>query len=271
MDFSASFDIDFSNWLMALIGIAVIGFFVRQPKRGLTEQLKRNNEAAAQAGMQYAAPQVDQHATEINEATHRFTGSTEDISWTVEALALDDQDIGLSASHIGNHQCYTRWRTDVLGTSGGTLIAMHLPKGNGNKATGTPSSGFLAKITENLGAHALTLFVRTAFGATRSRSISRVAPEHHLQDGDTRFAQHYQVFGHPLSLLQRLPPPAREWLIDAHEHKIALLWDETGIVLTWPTSRVRPEQVTAVADYGVRLVGLMRGEMLSEPNAASQL
>ena len=261
MDFNFSFNIDLGNWFFVLTGVGLAVLFFRRSRRRLREQLARNAERAAQSGMGYAPPEPDQASTEINEATHRFTGQDGDIAWTVEALALDDQEVGVRSSGIGNHQCYTRWSTDILPTGGGVLIAMHLPDDQPKGVT--PGTGWLGKLTNTLGGMALHLFVRTAFGATRSRALS-ITPEQWLQDDDEHFAMGYRVFGQPPGLMARLTPAARQWLLHAYEHKLALLWDERGIVLTWPTPRVKPEQVAACAEFGVAFVRLMRGETLPD-------
>ena len=261
MDFNFSFNLDLGNGFFVLIGVAIAVFFFLRNRRGLADQVAKNAERAAQVGMGYAPPEPGQAGTEINEATHRFTGQDGDIAWTVEALALDDQDIGGRSSGIGNHQCYTRWSSAALPTGGGALIAMHVPD---NQPAGvTPGSGWLGKLTHTLGGMALNLFVRTAFGATRSRSLS-ITPDQWLKDDDEHFAMGYRVFGQPNALMARLTPAARQWLLHAYDHKIAVLWDEKGIVLTWPTPRVKPEQVAACAEFGVAFVRLMRGEHLPD-------
>ena len=261
MEFNFSFNFDFGNWFFVLIGITIAVVLFRRKRRGVAEQIAQNAARAAQSGMGYAPPEPDSAGTEINEATHRFTGSDGDIDWIVEALALDDQDLGRSASQIGNHQCYTRWSSRVLPTGGGALIAMHLPEGS--KTDVTPGTGWLGKLTNSIGGVALKLFVRTAFGATRSQSLS-ITPEQWLRDDDEHFAMGYRVFGQPPALLARLTPAARQWLLHAYDHKIALLWDEKGLVLTWPTPRVKPEQVAACAEFGVAFVRLMRGEAVQD-------
>ena len=260
MDFNFSFNFDFGNWFFLLVGITIAVVVFRGSRRKLAAQIAKNTERAAHSGMGYAPPERDVAGTEINEATHRFTGSDGDIEWTVEALVLDDQEIGQSGSGVG-HQCYTRWSSAALPTGGGALIAMHLPQGS--KTEISPGSGWLAKLTNSIGGVALKLFVRTAFGATRSQSLS-ITPEQWLQDNDEHFAMGYRVFGQPPSLMARLTPAARQWLLYAYDHKIALLWDEKGIVLTWPTPRVKPEQVAACAEFGVAFVRLMRGEALQD-------
>lgn len=260
MDFNFSFDVELGNLFFALIGVAIAVVLFRRSRRKIDAQIAKNTERAAQSGMGYAPPERDQVGTEINEATHRFTGSDGDIAWTVEALVLDDQEVGM-AGRSGNHQTYTRWSSAALPTGGGALIAMHLPQGS--KVEINPGSGWLAQLTNSIGGMALKLFVRMAFGATRSQSLS-ITPEQWLQDDDEHFAMGYRVFGDPASLLARLTPTARQWLLQAYDHKIALLWDEKGIVLTWPSPRVNPEQVAACAEFGVAFVRLMRGEAIQD-------
>ena len=260
MDFNFSFNVDFGNWFFVLVGITIAVIVFRRNRRALARQIAKNTERAAQAGMGYAPPERDAPGTEINEATHRFTGSDGDIAWTVEALVLDDQEIGV-AGRSGSHQTYTRWSSGALPTGGGALIAMHLPQGSQIEIK--PGTGWLAKLTDRIGGAALKLFVRMAFGATRSQSLS-ITPEQWLRDDDEHFAMGYRVFGQPPSLMARLAPAARQWLLHAYDHKIALLWDEKGVVLTWPTPRVKPEQVAACAEFGVIFVRLMRGEAVQD-------
>lgn len=267
MDFAFSWEVDVVSWLLLAAGVVAAISLIRQSRRRLAEQIARNQDAASRAGMGYTPPEADSPATEINEATHRFSGRDGHIAWTVEALALDDQEVGLSAAHSGNHQCYTRWSTSALTTGGGHLIAMHLQPGTPMNTK--PGEGWLGKLTNNLGGLALGLFVRTAFGATRSQSI-HLGPENWLQDADQAFAQRYRVFGTSANLLAKITPAARTALLGAHDQRVVMLWTEKELVLTWPTPRVKPEQVAAVAQWGVELVELMQpsdfGYMQKAPN-----
>jgi hypothetical protein len=131
---------------------------------------------------------------------------------------------------------------------------MNLPHGVQAPAVGAAQgkSGFLAAMADKAAAAALQLFARVTFGNTRSTALP-LEPHHRVPLGGDAFGAAFVAFSDRPELLQRLGPAAHERLLAERDNRVALLWDEQGLTLTWPTASIATEEVAACAEFGTTL------------------
>ena len=244
-------------WPLTLFMLAVALLVRGLNRKRRREQVERNTTNAALRGMAYAAPTGDDASASLS-GTHRFAGTTRGVKWSVETLYLTDQDTG-GYSHSSNHlQNYTRWTAPQLLTDGGALLLMNLPKGVSAPIAGSPTgkSGFLAAMADRAAAAALQVFAGVTFGNARSNALP-LSPQHRLPLGPDALGTAFVAFSDHPELLARLGPAAREHLLAERDKRIALLWDQQGLTLTWPSAHMAAEEVAICADYGTALVELL--------------
>lgn len=112
------------------------------------------------------------------------------------------------------------------------------------------------------------MYIRTNFGSSRYNSLS-ITPESHLPLSDDAFGLAFTAFGNRSSLLQRLSPSARDWLLKGCQGKAAFLWDPQGLSLTWPTAHRKPEEIASCAEFGAVLASLL-GSAVETPEAEAK-
>lgn len=242
----------FQLWPLA-IGLVVIGFLVsRSNRKRYQEQVGRNTKNASLHGMAYSAPEGEDVGGPLR-GTHRFDGTTRGVKWSLETLYLTDQDSG-GYSQTRNHiQNYTRWTAPHVVTGGGALLLMSLPKGVHAPAANSENNGFfLSAITNKASEIAFQVFIRITFGNARSNSLP-LEPKNRLALGTDTFGTAFVAFSNRPQLMERIIPSVRESLLGGLEKRVAFLWDEQGLILTWPAAHMAPEEVAACADYGTAI------------------
>jgi hypothetical protein len=135
---------------------------------------------------------------------------------------------------------------------------MNLPKGvpSAIPAASQNSTSILASIAAKAASLALQSYLLSIFGGKRIAGL-QLKPEHRIALPDGAFVQSFAVFCDNPALVERLDAPVRDWLLWAHSQHISVLWDDKGLTLTWPTPYVEPLDITACADSGAALAGLL--------------
>jgi hypothetical protein len=245
----------FQFWPLA-IGLVVLGFLVRRGNRKrYQEQVDRNTTNASLHGMAYSAPTGDDVGGQLR-GTHHFDGTTRGVKWSLETLYLTDQDTGGYSQTRNYIQNYTRWTAPHVVTGGGALLLMSLPKGVQSPAVDSDNSGFLSAIKNKAAAIAFQVFTRLTFGNARS-NVLPLEPEHRLALSTDAFGTAFVAFSNRPQLMERISPSVRESLLEGIDKRVAFLWDEQGLTLTWPTAHMSPEEVSARADYGTAIAEML--------------
>jgi hypothetical protein len=278
MEISPSLQALFGQFWPLLAGLAVIGLLARgSAQKRRAAQARHNAQEAARRGLQYAEPEApgrhpDGDAGVVDEGTHRYSGRTEGVDWVIEAHTLAQQDVIGDHHHGEGQRSFTRWTAAGASTAaagGGALLLMNL-QGSAQGAvpdTGAPGNGLMAALVDRAAGLALQTYARMAYGGARVQDLvwGRAAGQvQHLPLPAGDFATCFRAFGTRPELLQRLGPPARDWLLGAHRLEVALLWDTHGLTLRWPSARIDPDQVAACAAFGAALLSLM-----SKPESTS--
>jgi len=241
----------FQLWPL-VIGLVVVGYLViRGNRRHYKEQVERNTANAKLHGMAYSAPEGEDVGGPLR-GTHHFDGTTREVKWSLETLYLTDQDSGRFSQTRNHIQNYTRWTAPHVVTGGGALLLMSLPKGVHAPAAGSRNSGILSALANKASEIAFQMFIRITFGNARS-NILPLEPEHRLALDTDAFGTAFVAFSNRPQLMERITPSVRESLLEGLEKRVALLWDEQGLTLTWPTAHMAPEEVSACADYGTTI------------------
>ena len=241
----------------ALLVIFFAGFLIR--KRGSQQrdqQVARTTDAARQSGMNYVPPAGQELNEGVLQGTHHFSGTTRGVAWTADVTHLSaEADDGMSTRGVSSIR-YTRWNAPGAGTGGGELMLMTLPDGVRPQPAQTPSAGFFGGLAAKAAWVASQVFIRAHFGNARAAALS-LAPAHHRPLPEDAFGLAFTAFATRPELLDRLSPAARDWMLKGRDGRAAMLWDAQGLALTWPTARVKPDEVAALAEFGVVLAGLL--------------
>lgn len=251
--------------LALFVGLPALGWWMRRGQaRRLDAQRTHNATQAARLGLQYAPPGTLAPGDAGDAAAHRYTGTTDGVAWVIEASLLADQHI---VSQLARGECqrgFTRWSCAQAGTGGGYLMLMNL-QGNAGAATATtrPPRGEhglmagIARLADRAAEAALQAYARMSFGM-EGPALGALKPAHHLPLGDSTFESAFRAFSDTPALRERCGPQAREALLREHPAEVALWWNESGLMLRWPGSRLSPAQIAAHAQFGATLVHLLR-------------
>jgi hypothetical protein len=231
-----------------LIALAVIGFFFYKG-RG---KIERGNFTDP-ASFAQAEP-IDADASGL----HRSAGTTDGVAWTVEALRLASEvDDGVAVRRSTSVN-FTRWTAPHCKPEGGSLLLMHLPKGQAAPfVSEEPAEGLVAQLKAKGAAMALQLYVRQRFGSGRAAS-AQFDPARRVQLGSGDFGNGFAVWSDAEELPQRLTAPVRAWLVQHHGSGVAVLWDAQGLTLHWLTPTVTASTISARAREGAELVNLLQ-------------
>ena len=232
----------------ALIALAVIGFFFYKG-RG---RIERGNFTDPNSVAQGEPVDVDE------SGLHRSAGTTDGVAWTVEVLRLASEvDDGVSVRRATSIN-FTRWTAPHCKPERGSLLLMHLPKGQSSQFTVEEgSTGLMSQLKAQGAMLALQLYVRQRFGSARAAGV-QLEPTQRVQLGSGDFGGGYAVWSNDAELPKRLTPPAREWLAQHHDSGVAALWDAQGLTLHWLTPKVTKEAIAASAREGAELVNLLQ-------------
>jgi len=255
-----------------LIGLAialfvVIGFVAMARRKQQLARARRQIEGdAASHGMGYTAPGgAPPDVGGVAEGTHRFSGDTHGILWTLEAVQLSNRDID-SGSHSSRtvSKRYTRWTSPSCATRDGAyLLLMDLPDNVDKEkllATGTAKGGggFLASIANKVGGMLLGFFVRLYFGADQAQGTP-LDPAHRTALPPGRLAQDYIAYASDPTLAVRLlTAEIAEFIIAERPDQLSFLINTRGIAAACPTFRIEPAQVAAFAEFCANLAARIR-------------
>ena len=251
-------------WPLAAAAV-VIGYFVsRGSKQRRDVQVARDSSNARELDMGYEAPSGAGVRGLVDQGTHRFSGTTGGVPWIAEVMNLASEvDDGL-ATRGRVSLSYTRWTATQAGTVDGTLLLMTLPDGVRVPPVGANAGGFLAALASKAAWAALQVYIRGHFGNARVEGLS-LAPEQRLPLPSDDFGLTFVAFGDRPELLQRLSPPARDWLLNARDARAAFLWDAEGLTLSWRQAYMKAEEVAECAEYGAHLAGLLGTSHILRP------
>jgi hypothetical protein len=245
---------EFGQVGMLAIALLALGPLVIGPLlRGRRARQRAGIAADAQLrGMAYQAPAGDGTAGSLDEGTHLYSGTTGDISWTVETLVMAQSEAeGSGASTRIAAGSYSRWSSSVEAGQPGYLLLMNLPEPPPAEG-GTGPFQWLADRTASL---ALQFYARAHFGGARAGSLP-LSPGHRQSSGHPELDRLYAVFSDTPARLARLNPATRAWLKEHHGQRLAVLWDGAGLALGGPCPRMTPQEVNRLAGLAVDLAQL---------------
>jgi hypothetical protein len=231
-----------------LIALAVIGFFFYKG-RGKIQSGNFTDPTSFAQGEPIDADE---------SGLHRSAGTTDGVAWTVEALRLASEvDDGVTVRRSTSVN-FTRWTAPHCTPKNGSLLLMHLPKGQSSEfAVAERGEGLIAQLKAKGAALALQLYVRQRFGSTRSAGL-QFDPARRVTLGTGDFGNGYAVWSDDAELPQHLTAPVRAWLIQHHDSGVAVLWDSQGLTLHWLTPTVTATAIAARAREGAELANLLQ-------------
>ena len=253
-------------WWQSLIGpalpVIVVALFLivvlLRPFRS-RRQRQRETDAtqASRLGMTYLPPGGTGVPGPIDEGCHRFSGHTSDIDWTVETMLLADQagQTDNETAHDHSARSYSRWTSRVEASDWRRGAYLLLISRSAETSQPEFRSELLDGLVKQMATLALILRVRAYFGEARGSSLV-LSPDHRRSLDDATLDSLYTVFSDAPERLSRLNPATLDWLLEARELGLAVLWDDAGLAVSCPVDQVEPLAVARLAKQAARLSGL---------------
>jgi len=207
-------------------------------------------------GLSHQLPVGHDRQNGVAQGTHRFSGTTHGVAWQAEVTLLQSEVDDGAANRRNSNQYHTRWTAPMVKTGGGAVLVMGLPDGvkSPTAAGASPGHGLLASLASKAEWLAFQTYMRLHFGHTRVNGLP-LAAEHHVPlaplGGDPGFV----AFANPPELIKRVSTQALSTLAEKRQQRAAMLWDNTGLSLSWPVAIVDPEEVARLADDCAEFAG----------------